>query len=164
MAGWGDCYAFGTACAAWTEFASTDYSCQPAVSPVLACCSPCWCFCVCCPLFLRVGVMHGVRQVQDWGLTGPRCRQLQDLQLDTRLAASVGCGCHQPTSHCACPLNFCLLQVIIRDVEVRACAALYLLLPGRRRASASEAPATGWSAFNIIIIIIMLPNQAIAST
>jgi hypothetical protein len=61
----------------------------------------------------------------------------------TRPAASVGCGWHQPTSHCAC------FQVIIRDVEVRACVARYLLLPGRLRAGAPEAPATGWAAFNM---------------
>jgi hypothetical protein len=40
-------------------------------------------------------------------------------------------------------------QVIFRDVEVRACAALYLLLPGRGRAGSPEAPATGWTAFNM---------------
>jgi hypothetical protein len=28
----------------------------------------------------------------------------------TSLAAGVGCGWHQPTSHCACPLNFCLIS------------------------------------------------------
>jgi hypothetical protein len=33
--------------------------------------------------------------------------------------------------------------------KVRACAALYLLLPGRRRAGAPEAPATGLAAFDM---------------
>jgi hypothetical protein len=28
----------------------------------------------------------------------------------TSLAAGMGCGWHQPTSHCACPLNFCLMS------------------------------------------------------
>jgi hypothetical protein len=36
---------------------------------------------------------------------------------------------------------------------VRACAALYLLLPGRRRAGAPEAPATGSAAFNMSIVV-----------
>jgi hypothetical protein len=42
------------------------------------------------------------------------------------------------------PLPFLLrLQVIIQDIEVRACAALYLMLPGRRRVGAPEAPGSG---------------------
>jgi hypothetical protein len=31
----------------------------------------------------------------------------------------------------------------IQDIEVRACAALYLMLPGRRRFGAPEAPGSG---------------------
>jgi hypothetical protein len=42
------------------------------------------------------------------------------------------------------PLPFLLcLQVIIQDIEVSACAALYLMLPGRRRVGAPEAPGSG---------------------
>jgi hypothetical protein len=42
------------------------------------------------------------------------------------------------------PLPFLLLlQVIIQDIEVRACAAQYLMLPGRRRVGAPEAPGSG---------------------
>jgi hypothetical protein len=42
------------------------------------------------------------------------------------------------------PLPFLLrLQVIIQDIEVRACAALYLILHGRRRVGAPEAPGSG---------------------
>jgi hypothetical protein len=42
------------------------------------------------------------------------------------------------------PLPFLLLlQVIIQDIEVRAWAALYLMLPGRRGVGAPEAPGSG---------------------
>jgi hypothetical protein len=43
----------------------------------------------------------------------------------TRTAASVGCGWHQPTSHCACPLNFCWFSGNYGGInEVRRCAAI----------------------------------------
>jgi hypothetical protein len=34
--------------------------------------------------------MHGIRQVQDWGLTVPRDRQLQDLQLEYKTSGKRG--------------------------------------------------------------------------
>jgi hypothetical protein len=69
---------------------------------------------------------------------------LQDYKEGGRTRALSG---HRPADTPLPPPFFRLLQVILRDVEVRACAALYLLLPGRGRAGAPEAPATGWAAF-----------------
>jgi hypothetical protein len=57
----------------------------------------------------------------------------------TRTAASVGCGWHQPTSHCACPLNFYLFPGNYGGLTKCVHAQPSPLLPGRGWAGAPEA-------------------------
>jgi hypothetical protein len=57
----------------------------------------------------------------------------------TRTAASVGCGWHQPTSHCVCPLNFCLFSGNYGGLTKCVHAQPSPLLPGRGWAGAPKA-------------------------
>jgi hypothetical protein len=57
----------------------------------------------------------------------------------TRAAASMGCGWHQPTSHCACPLNVCLFSGNHGGLTKCVHAQPSPLLPGRGWAGAPEA-------------------------
>jgi hypothetical protein len=61
----------------------------------------------------------------------------------TRRGSRVRFSGHQPVTNPLLLLLLRCLQVISCDVEVRACAALYLMLPGSRRVGAPEAPGSG---------------------
>jgi hypothetical protein len=55
------------------------------------------------------------------------------------------------------PLPFLLLlQVIIQDIEVRACAALHLMLPGRR--SKGWCPGSSWT-WRAMIYLFSIDSQ-----
>jgi hypothetical protein len=79
--------------------------CCHVLAAMLACCSVLAVSVVFCLLFVSQGC--GVSCHLEVLLLATRSA---GVQVRRRTACPVGCGWHQPTSHCAFPLNFCLIS------------------------------------------------------
>jgi hypothetical protein len=87
--------------------------------------------CACMLLFWCSSACSLCRRSLSCGLSSRGFAAGNAYRWSTRTAASVGCGWHQPTSHCACPLNFCLFSGNYGGLTKCVHAQPSPLLPGR---------------------------------